>query len=111
MFQFFKTPFSTKITNFTKFAALEPKFMQNVRSKASNLAKIQFFKPYFFPKIQFFKPLVFQKNQFFKPLYLVPTRSLRPHLRAHLYQNESRVPPGPSPPPPSTMDDTFNCRP
>ena len=24
MFQFFKTPFATKITNFTKFAALEP---------------------------------------------------------------------------------------
>ena len=36
MLQFFKPPFSTKITNFTKFAVLEPKFpFQN-----SNLAKI-----------------------------------------------------------------------
>ena len=49
MFQFFKTPFSTKIMNFTKFAVLNPKFMQNFSSKASNLAKIQFFKPFFFP--------------------------------------------------------------
>ena len=62
MFQFFKSPFSTKITNFTKFAALEPKFMPNLYSKALNLAKIQFFKPYFFPKIQIFKPYFF-KNQ------------------------------------------------
>ena len=35
--------------NFTKFAILNPKFTQNFSSKASNLAKIQFFKPYFFP--------------------------------------------------------------
>ena len=69
MFQFFKPPFSAKITNFTKFAVLEPKFTQNFRSKAANLSKIQFFKPYFFPKYQFFKPL-----------FLVPTRSLSPHL-------------------------------
>ena len=67
MFQFFKPPFSAKITNFTKFAILEPKFTQNFHSRAANLAKIEFFKPYFFPK-----------NQFFKPLFLVPTRSLSP---------------------------------
>ena len=59
MFQFFKPLFATKITNFTNF-----------RSKALNFAKIQFFKPRYFPK-----------NQFFKPLFLVPTRSLSPHLR------------------------------
>ena len=34
---FSSDPFSTNITNFTKFAALEPKFMQNFHSKASNL--------------------------------------------------------------------------
>ena len=77
MFQFFTTLFSTKITNFTKFPLIEPRFMQNLCSKASNLAKIQFFKP-FFQKISF------------KPLFLVPTRSLSPHLRpfglhVHLY--------------------------
>ena len=90
MFQFFKPPFSANIKNFTKFAVLEPKFTkftQNFRSKAANLAKIQFFKPYFF-----------QKNQFFKPLFLVPTRSLlKPPFvalrAAHLYKNESWVPP------------------
>ena len=68
--QFFKTPFSTKISNLAKFVFLEPNFKQNFRSKASNLAKIHFFKPYFFPK-----------NQFFKPLFLVPARSLSPHFR------------------------------
>ena len=83
MFQFFKIPFSTKITNFTKFATLEPKFMQNFRSKASNLTKIQFFKPYFFPKFSSLSPIFFPKNQFFKPLFLVPTRSLSPHLRPY----------------------------
>ena len=30
-----------------KFVVLEPKFTQNFHSKASNLAKIQFFKPLF----------------------------------------------------------------
>ena len=34
-----------KTTNFTQFAAPEPKFTQNFRSKAWNLAKIQFFMP------------------------------------------------------------------
>ena len=53
----------------TKFAVLEPKLTQNFRSKASNLAKIQFFMPYVF------------KNQFFKPLFLVPTHSLGPLFR------------------------------
>ena len=62
MFQFFKTPSSTKITNFTKFVVLEQNFTQNFRSKASNLAKIQFIKPYFFPEIQFFKPYIFFKK-------------------------------------------------
>ena len=84
MFQFFKTPFSTKITHFTKFAILEPKFTQNFRSKVSNLAKIQFFKPYFFQKNQFFKPYFFQKIsslKLFKTLFIVSTRSLSPHLR------------------------------
>ena len=35
MFQFFKTktPFSTKFPNFTKFAVLEPKVMQNTQTK------------------------------------------------------------------------------
>ena len=80
MFQFFKTSFSTKITNFTKFAVLEPKFTQNFHSKALNLAKIQFFKPYFFQKFSSLSPIFFPKNQFSKPLFLVPTRSLSPHL-------------------------------
>ena len=97
MFQFFKTLFSTKIAFFTKFAVLEPKFtkisvakpqiLQNFSSKASNWTKIQFFKP----------PL-FQKNQFFKPLFLVPTRSLNPHLRPfgpHTYTKmKVEYPPG-----------------
>ena len=87
MFQFFKTPFQQKLQIFTNFAVLEPKFtkisvpkpqiLQNFSSKASNWAKIQFFKPYFFPK-----------NQFFKPLFFVPDRSLSPHLRpsgSHTY--------------------------
>ena len=98
MFQFFKPPFSTKITYFTKFAVLEPKFTHNFRSKALNFAKIQFFKPYFFPKIQFFKPCFFPKNQFFKPLFLVPTRCLSPHLRPfglHTYTKmKVEYPPG-----------------
>ena len=80
MFQFFKTHFSTKITNFTKFAILEPKFTQNFHSKASNLAKIQFFMPYFFQTFSSLSP-IYPKNQFFKPLFLVPTCSLSPHLR------------------------------
>ena len=58
--QFVKTPFQQS-TNFTKFAVLEPKLMQNFRSKASNLAKIQFSK------------IKFPNNQFFKPLFLVST--------------------------------------
>ena len=97
MFQFFKPPFSTKITNFTKFAVLESKFSQNFRSKASNLAKIQFFKPYFFfqkfsslsvifsTKISSLSPY-FCAYPFFKP----PFAALQ---AAHLYQNESWVPP------------------
>ena len=67
MFKFFKTLFSTKITKFTKFAILEPKCMQNFHSKASNLAKIQFFKPNFFPKkISSLSPY-FGVYPFFKP--------------------------------------------
>ena len=69
MFQFFKTPFSTKITDFTNFAVLEAKFTQNFRPKASNLAKIQFFKHYFFPKIQFFKPHIFHKIGSLSPYF------------------------------------------
>ena len=34
MFRFLKALFSTKITNLTNFAVLEPKFTQNFRSKA-----------------------------------------------------------------------------
>ena len=97
MFQFFKTPFSTKITNFTKFAVLEPKCTQNFRSKASNLTKVQFYRPHFFQKSSSLSPIFFQKisslspyfgaYSFFKP----PFAALR---AAHLYQNESWVPPG-----------------
>ena len=64
MFQFFKTPFSTKIKIFTKFAALELKITQNFRSKASNLAKIQFFKPYFFQKFSSLSPNFAKKITF-----------------------------------------------
>ena len=98
MFQFYKTPFSTKITNFTKSVVLEPNFTQNFRSKVSNLAKIQFVRPYFFQKFSSLSPYFFQKisslspifgaNTFFKPPFAV--------LRAtHLCQHESRVPPPP----------------
>ena len=96
-FPFFKTPFSTKIANFTKFAILEPKFtkisvpkpqiLQNFSSKASNWAKIQFFKLLFFPR-----------NQFFKPLFFMPDRSLSPHFRPfgpHTYTKmKVEYPPG-----------------
>ena len=68
---------TTIMTNITKFAVLEPKFTHNFRSKASNFAKIQFFKPDFFPK---FSSLSF--------IFLgVPTRSLS-YLRPfgpHIY--------------------------
>ena len=58
MFQFFKTPFSTKITNFRKFSVLEPKFTQNFVPKPQIWPKFSFLSPiYFFPKNQFFKPL------------------------------------------------------
>ena len=62
MLQFFKPPFSTKTTNFTKFAAPEHKITQNFRSKASNLAKIQFFKPYFFQKFSSLSPNFSKKS-------------------------------------------------
>ena len=55
--------------------------MQNFHSKASNLAKIQFFKPYFFLKIQFLSPIFSKKISSFSPYFLVPTHSLSPHLR------------------------------
>ena len=61
-FQFFKAPFSTKITNFTKFVILEINLMQNFRSKASNLAKIQFFKPYFFKILSSLSPIFFKES-------------------------------------------------
>ena len=93
MFQFFKTPFSTKITNFTIFSVLKPKFTQNLRSKASNLAKIQFYKPYF-SKVQFFKPYFFKKSVLWAPIFGA-YRFLKPPFAAlraaHLYQNESWV--------------------
>ena len=54
--------FNKKSQSFTKFAILEPRFikvsvpkpriLQNFSSKASNWAKIQFFKPLLFPKNQ-----------------------------------------------------------
>ena len=62
-FSSLKPPFQQKSQKFTKFAVLEPKFTQNFHSKASDLAKIQFFKPYFFfSKIQFFKPYFFSQK-------------------------------------------------
>ena len=96
MFQFFKPPFSTKITNFTKFAVLEPKFTQNFHSKTQIWPKFSSLNP-FFQKIQFFNLYFFPKKHFFKTLFLVPIRSLSPNpalQAAHLYQNESWVPPG-----------------
>ena len=54
--------------------------MHNFRSKVSKLAKIQFFKPYFFQKLSFLST-IFSKNQFFKPVFLVPTHSLSPHFQ------------------------------
>ena len=81
-------PFQQKSQFFTKLAVLEPKFtkisvtrpqiLQNFSSKASNWAKIYFFKPLFFPK-----------NQFFKPLFFMPDRPLNPLCDpsgAHQYQ-------------------------
>ena len=50
MFQFFKTPFSTKITNFTKFVILEPNFMQTFHSKASIWPKFSSLSPIFSKK-------------------------------------------------------------
>ena len=96
MFQFFKTPFSTKITNFTKFDILEPKFKQNFCSRASNFAKVQFFKSYFFQKFSSFSPIFFKKisslSPYFDayPFFKPPFAAIR---TAHLYPNESWVPP------------------
>ena len=45
-----KEPLFNKNHKSYKNCRLEPNFTQNFRSKASNLAKIQFFKPYFFKK-------------------------------------------------------------
>ena len=71
--------------------------MQNFSSKASNLAKMQFFMPYFFQKINSLSP-IFPKNHFFKPLFLVPTHSLSPHFRPfgpHTYTKmKVEYPPG-----------------
>ena len=76
----FKTPSQQELQIFSKFAILEPKFtkisvpkpliLQNFSFKATNGAKIQFFKPLFLPK-----------NQFIKSLFFVPDRSLSPHLQ------------------------------
>ena len=61
MFQFFKPPFQQKKKKKNpKFAVPEPKFKQNFRSKASNLDKIQFFKPHFFQKFSSLSPIFFK---------------------------------------------------
>ena len=95
-FQFFKTPFSTKITNFIKFGILQPKFPQNFHSKALNSAKIQFFKPYFFQKFCSLSPIFPLKISSLSP-YFGAYPFLKPPFAAlwaaQLYQNESWVPP------------------
>ena len=81
MFEFFMIPFQQK-SQFLNIFVLEPNFSQNFRSKASNLAKIQFFKPHFFSKnsVRLALAPIFGAYPFFKP----PFATLR---AAH--QNES----------------------
>ena len=77
-FQFFKPPFSTKITKFTKFAFLEPKFVQNFHSKATNSVKIQIFKPYFSQNSV--KPYFFPKVSSLSPYFWCLSILYAPHL-------------------------------
>ena len=101
MFQFFKTPFSTKIKTLTKFAILEPKFMQKFLFQSLKLGQNSvLLSSIFFPKIQFFKHYIFKKNKFFKPPIFGVYPFFKPPFAAlwatHLYQNETELsyPPG-----------------
>ena len=74
MFQFFKTPFSTKTQIVNKFAILGPKFSKISVPKPQIEQKFSSLNPGFF----FF----ISKNQFFMPLFFVLDHSLSLHLRS-----------------------------
>ena len=95
-FQHVLSPFSTKITNFTGFAAPEPKFAQNSLPKPP-------IWPKFIPIFSGNSVLcpIFSNNQFFKPQFFVPFRSLSPHLRPFGQNTYTKIkveyPPGSAP--------------
>ena len=68
MFQFFKPPFSTKITNFTKFAVLEP----------LDLRQISVSKPQIWLKFSSLSPIFSKKSVLQAPIFGACTRSLSP---------------------------------
>ena len=83
MFQSFsKTLFSTNITNFTKFAILEPKFVQKAVPKPKFWQKISSLSPMFFKKKIFLCAPIFGAYPFFKGSRMI--RSDNAAVNGHL---------------------------